>query len=140
MSFNRLKYDMCAHTQHNYQSVSPLAFQLDPIRYENCNKCRIELGLVGGTAVSNVKGNLVDLESDLKGITRLSSKCPTLDYQMPCPQLGMGNCQPKKIHIRGTPTTQARDIDTRLVHLSPCQMHRYKPVPLPPTIQYPRCQ
>jgi len=140
MSFNRLKYDMCAHTQHNYQSVSPLAFQLDPSRYENCNKCRNEFGLIGGSAVSNVKGNLVDLESDLKGITRLSSKCPSLDYQMPCPQVGMGNCQPKKIMIRGTPTTKARTIDTQLVHLPPCQMNRYKPVPLPPVVNYPRCQ
>ena len=31
---------------------------------------RIELGKVKGTAVSHIKGNLVDLESDLKGTTR----------------------------------------------------------------------
>lgn len=139
MSFNQLMYDQCATSQYLRQSVSPLAFRLDPIQYENCNKCRIELGTVGGSAVSNISGNLVDLESDLKGITRLNSKCPTLDYQMPCPQVGMGNCQPNKIRIRGTPTTRARNIDTRLVHLSPCQMHRYKPVPLPPAISYPKC-
>jgi len=139
MSFNQLKYDPCATEQFYRQSVGPLSHQMDPMRFENCSKCRIELGLVGGTAVSHVKGNMVDLESDLFGITRLSSKCPGLDYQMPCPKTGMGSCQPNKITIRGTPTTKARSINTQLIHLPSCQMQRFRPVPLPPAIKYPRC-
>ena len=53
---------------------------LYPGRYENCSKCRHEFGLLGGTAVSHIKGNLVDLENDLRGQTRQNTKCPTLKY------------------------------------------------------------
>ena len=40
----------------------PLHFPIHKSRFENCNKCRIEFGVVGGTNVSHVNGNLVDLE------------------------------------------------------------------------------
>ena len=36
---------------------------LNPIKFENCNKCRMELGIVGGTAASHIQGNIVDLEA-----------------------------------------------------------------------------
>jgi len=135
MSSNRLIYDTCAYKTTLEQSVGPLAYQLNPIRYENCNKCRIELGTVGGTAVSHIKGNLVDLETDLKGITRKSSLCPSKKYQNPCPNGDINNCQPNKIHIPSSACNKARDINTNLVHLPSCQMIRYKPVPLPdPTV------
>ena len=35
----------------------PLAYNLDPVRYENCNKCRMDLGVIGGTGVSHIRGN-----------------------------------------------------------------------------------
>ena len=43
MSSNRLMYDTCAYKVNLQQSVGPLAYHLNPLRYENCNKCRIEL-------------------------------------------------------------------------------------------------
>ena len=55
MSSNRLIYDTCAYKKTLDQSVGPLSYVLNPIKYENCNKCRMELGLVGGTAVSHIK-------------------------------------------------------------------------------------
>ena len=61
-----------------------LEYMLDSARYENCNKCRMELGLVGGTAVSHIQGNLVDLETDLMGITRKASLCPQKKYNSSC--------------------------------------------------------
>ena len=62
MSSNRLIYDSCAYKHDLVQSVGPLEYMLNPIKFENANKCRMELGLIGGSAVSHVKGNLVDLE------------------------------------------------------------------------------
>ena len=103
MSFNRLQYDNCAYTHQLHESVGTLAYILDPSRYENCNKCRMEFGLVGGTNVSHIKGNLVDLETDLKGITRLATKCPTKKYLNPCPNEDMTTCHPDHIKINAKP-------------------------------------
>ena len=82
MSSNRLIYDTCAYKHELSQSVGPLQYILNPMKYENCNKCRMELGIVGGTAVSHIKGNLVDLETDLRGQTRRTTKCPSKLYQI----------------------------------------------------------
>ena len=136
MSFNKLKYDNCAYKHQLNESVGTLAYILDPSRYENCNKCRMELGLVGGTAVSHVKGNLVDLETDLRGQTRRTTKCPTRLYQNPCPTGDINNCQPGNIQIRGDPSQTARQINTNMLHLPSCQMIRYKPIPLPTPMDF----
>lgn len=140
MSFNRLRYDTCAYRHNLAESVGTLDYILDPSRYENANKCRIGYGIVGGTAVSHIKGNLVDLESDLYGITRLTTKCPSLDYQNPCPSGDMNTCKPGNIIIRNTPTTLGRVIDTTPMHLRECNMFRYQPIPMPPAIARPGCR
>ena len=139
MSSNRLMYDTCEYKTRIGESVGPLEYMLNPIRFENCNKCRMELGLVGGTAVSHIKGNLVDLETDLRGITRKASLCPSKKYQPPCPTGDLTNCQPRKINIQGNGCSQPRTLDTSMVHLPSCQMIRYKPVPLPPPMQLDNC-
>jgi hypothetical protein len=139
MSFNRLIYDNCSYSQELAQTTSILSYQLDPNRYYNCNACRNGFGLLGGNNVSiAANGNLVDIESDLKGIRPLS-KCAQLQHINPCPNGDMNTCQQKKIVIRGTPTTKARVIDTSLAHLPSCQMIRYKPIPLPPALRMPQC-
>ena len=40
------------------------------------------LGLVGGNEVSVIKGNQVDLESDLRGINIPNTFCPSRQYQI----------------------------------------------------------
>ena len=139
MSFNRLRYDTCAYKNYLAESVGTLGWVLDPSRYENCNNCRIEHGIVGGNDVSIIKGNMVDLESDLKGQTRLASKCPTLNYINPCPTGTMNTCQPRQVIIRGNPSNMGRVVDTTPLHLRGCQMFRYTPIPMPPAINLPRC-
>lgn len=139
MSFNRLIYDNCAYQHQLSESVGTLAYILDPSRYEHCNKCRVELGVVGGTNVSHVKGNLVDLETELRGTTRLQSKCPTLKYLNPCPNGNMNTCQPHNIIIKANPANKGRVIDTSMQHLKPCQIVRYKQIPLPPQPQQFQC-
>ena len=124
MSSNRLTYDKCAYKQNLQQSVGPVDYMLDPVKYEHCNKCRMELGVVSGTAVSHISGNLVDLESDLRGQTRAASKCPEYDY-MPT----AGNILKSKDSLN---CMQHPEIDTTMNHLPACQMIEYAEVPIAP--------
>ena len=129
MSQNRLKFDTCAYKKTLDQSVGPLSYQLNPMKYENCNKCRHELGLVGGTAVSHIRGNLVDLESDLRGQTRPASLCPAKHYQPMC----------KKPNSTGDGLPCDPATQYPLVNQPSCQMVRYPPVPMPPQTQVQTC-
>jgi len=138
MSSNRLMYDTCEYKTRLDESVGSLEYLLDPIRYENCNKCRMELGVIGGTAVSNIQGNLVDLETDLMGITRKASLCPTKKYNSTCATKNIANCNPNNIvynNVDGTTNV----INTNKVHLPACNMIKYKPVALPPPMNFNRC-
>lgn len=139
MAFSRLRYDTCSYRNDVAQSVGELQWIMDPLRFQNCNPCRINFGIVGGNDVSIVKGNMVDLESDLFGQTRTQSKCPTLKYINPCPNGDMNSCQPRQIVIRGNPSNQGRVVDTTPLHLRNCQMFRYTPVSLPQPYIMPRC-
>lgn len=139
MSYNRLIYDTCAYKKELDQSTGPLSYTLNPIKFENCNKCRMELGIVGGTAVSHIQGNIVDLENDLRGQTRPASNCPSKHYTPSCPDKIGDACQPSQIQLQGTQCAPGKTIDTNLVHLRPCQMIRYKPVPLPPPMKMDTC-
>jgi len=125
MSSNRLIYDSCAYEKRLDESVGPLSYLLNPMKYENINKCRHELGLVGGTDVSQISGNLVDLESDLRGQTRMNTDCPNKKFNP-----SNGGITNNKINISGNYSNNKRTIDTTIVHLPPCQMIRYKPIPI----------
>ena len=61
------------------ENLGTLEYMLDNSTYENCGKCRMELGIIGGTAVSNIQGNLVDLETDLFGIIRKHLFAPQIN-------------------------------------------------------------
>jgi len=52
-------------------------------QYANPTPKRHILGIVGGNEVSPIKGNLVDMESDLRGITIPISFAPWRQYQAP---------------------------------------------------------
>lgn len=130
MSYNRLRYDQCAYKSELDQSVGPLEYILNPMKYENCQKCRHEFGLVGGTNVSHIKGNLVDLENDLRGQTRSNTKCPARKY---APNEG------SVLSIPSNRCNSSRQIDLTPVHLPPCQMLRFPPVPLPEPQNYNSC-
>jgi len=121
MSFNRLSYDKCAYDKQLNESVSPLEYMLNPQKYETCNKCRINLGVVGGAQVSHSKENLVDVESDLLNITRQNSLCPAQRYAPPC---DASKCSSKSGYPCGTGGLQD-DCMPKLDHLKSCQMHDY---------------
>lgn len=81
-SSNRLIYDNCAYQLKVYQSTTPLSYQLYDGKYENDGKCTY-----------NNKAwrpyDLVDQESELKGITRPNSKCNQFQYKPTCKKSSM---------------------------------------------------
>lgn len=121
---NRLTYDTCAYNKALGESVAPLDYILDPVKYEHCDKCRIELGVVGGTAVSHVTGNLVDLENNLFGIDRPNTHCPTYKHLPRADAVVQGKEYIKPVAHPSVSTVPR--------HLQPCQMHDFPEVPLPP--------
>lgn len=130
MSSNRLIYDKCAYQKELNQSVGPFAYSMYPGKYENCAKCRIELGQVGGNGVSLFSGNLVDLESDLRGQTRPASLCPSNQYQP--------KCNSRNPSTNGLPCNPANMYP--LKNQPSCQMVRYPSNPLPPKFTPKHCK
>ena len=116
MSSNRLLYDDCAYKQRLDESVDPLSYMLNPIKYENCNKCRVNKGIVAGTNVSNIRGNLVDLENDLRGQTRSLSDCSSRKY---IPNIN------NNIVFKGPSSGNVTNVDTTLQHLPVCQFFEF---------------
>jgi len=75
MSFNRLSYDSCAYSKNLQQSVDPLEYSLFKGKFESCISCPV------GDFTNNLDfGIKSDIESDLKGQTRIGSKCPIEKY------------------------------------------------------------
>ena len=126
MSFNHLKYDTCQTHRQQGENVTMLDYIMSLYKHENDNKCRHELGLVGGTAVSHIKGDLVDLESELRGQTRLNSMCTSRQHT---PN------ENNWIH-----NDKTEPINTTLQHLPSCQMISYRSVPLPPPMELNQCR
>ena len=135
-SLNRTTYDTCAYVASLTQSVSPLQYMLDPVKYEHCTKCRPELGILGGTAVSHINGNLVDLENDLRGQTRPLTHCPEYKYAPPGGQVNPREVPTGKEYIK---PVQHPTIDTTMQHLKPCQFSMYPRVPNIPFSAPPTC-
>jgi hypothetical protein len=131
MSSNRLTYDECAYKKTIEQSTGPLNYNLYPGKYENCSKCRMEFGVVGGNGVSLFSGNLVDLESDLRGQTRLSSKCPSNVYT---PSSKNPSCNNGS---NGIPYSSP-DCQVKLKHQPSCQMQYFPRVPMPAKFEAPK--
>ena len=125
MSFNRLDNDAVTYARVLQQNANILSHVLDTTSVENCHQCRHELGFVGGSGVSHIKGNLVDLSSDLRGQTRYLNRCAEQQYMPQGDQF-----------IRNDKT---KPIDTTRLDLPSCQVISYRAVPLPPPLDLTRC-
>jgi hypothetical protein len=114
------------------QSADAYSYVLIPQKWENPNKCRNALGLVGGSEVSHASGNLIDVESELMGITRANSKCNSKQYVPSCP-LGGDKCPDTlgNIVFKEKTTGEVRNVDTRAKHLPSCQTWSYPGTPVP---------
>lgn len=122
------------------QSAGMFAYTQMPSKFENPNKCRNALGLVGGSEVSNISGNLVDLESDLLGITRVQSKCVARQYAPACP-LGGPGCpdMPPSFSFREKTSGEVRTVNTEPVHLPGCQYTTFPGVGYPEPLETKTC-
>ena len=129
---NRLTYDQCAYAQALNQSVSPLSYLLDPVKFEHCSKCRVELGVVGGTAVSHVNANLIDVENDLRNQTRPGTRCAEYKFVPKPDNIVQGKELYKPVVHKAIDTSSMR-------HLKPCQMMTLPPVPHAPPMTPFRC-
>lgn len=126
MEWNRTRYDPCEYNVEVKQSTSPLAYHLNPIRYENCHKCRNQLGLVGGQDVSLSTRNLVDVESDLSGRSHALSRQACGLYT---PKPNNGRTCKHGYRDTGIPFDCPECQEDKL-HLQSCQMTQYKPRPV----------
>ncbi|ARF09361.1 hypothetical protein Catovirus_2_310 [Catovirus CTV1] len=75
---NRLKYDACEYQKKLYESTRPIQYQMSEYKFENCGKCVYDKFYR--------PFDLVDVESELKNITRPQSKCPQFKYSPNCKQ------------------------------------------------------
>ena len=82
-SLTRGIYDDCAYKRRLHESTSPLLYNINPIAYESCTKCHQAypgfIGALGGQGFG-VGPDRVDIDSDLRGQTRLLTNCPTHKY------------------------------------------------------------
>jgi hypothetical protein len=133
MSANRLRYDQCAYSDDLRIQSSALSYILDPIKYYRCPSqvCRLELGILAGNNVSQIQGNLVDLENHLRGQSYEASRCANMKY-LPT---GGDTIQGKTYW---NPTIHPK-INTQKKHLPSCQFIDYQPVPLPPPLDLFSC-
>jgi hypothetical protein len=72
-------YDECAYNRRIAECTAPLTYQLYEGKFQNDNKCRYN-----NTFVRPFDGDVVDVESDLKNITRRVTKCNELKYNPKC--------------------------------------------------------
>jgi len=77
-SSNRLIYDECAYEQKKGDSTSPYEYRTYMGMYENCEKCKFD------KFWKPFDPEIVDVESELKNITRPATKCSNLKYNPSC--------------------------------------------------------
>ncbi len=76
-------YDGCATIQKNKDIVSPFQYRTYMGMYENCAKCKYD------KFWKPFDAEIVDVESELKNITRPGSRCVGLKYDPRCKKSGM---------------------------------------------------
>jgi len=106
-------------------SENPQSYGQTPFAYVHEKPARHMLGLVGGNDVSLPKGNMVDVESDLRRLNIPLTQCSARAYQPP-------PIKQSSINRKSTKGTQI--IDVRQRHLPSMQMWSYQatfaPVPM----------
>jgi hypothetical protein len=126
MSYNRLSYDTCTYSRELSENVNILKYVINEDRYEHPQKCFHGKGLLGGATVSKIRGDVVDLESELRGITRNLSKC------------AISKAKPleDEFMILNDKTVP---LDTRNPPLPACQMIDYKTLQTPNPQNFNQC-
>jgi hypothetical protein len=135
MAFTRPMYDQCSEPLQTSQNNSIYNRQMDTSKYYSCSQARVPFGLFGGNQVSITTGNMVNLETTLRGQgqgTRLTN-CPNEQVQPNC----MGCDQPGS----GIPCASSCPLPERKTHLSDVMFAQYpkRPTSNGITNEYPTC-
>ena len=82
MSFNRLNYDTCEYKQNLAESVGPGEYQINkpPISCEPCYPYPPSVRLQHSGASVDTSKYMIDIDSEMLGITRRASKCPSKKF------------------------------------------------------------
>jgi hypothetical protein len=112
------------------KSENPQTYVETPFAYVHEKPARHMLGLVGGNEVSLPKGNMVDVESDLRRLNFPLTQCPAREYQPP---------PVKQTMIERKSTKGAVTIDVRPRHLPVVQMWPYAPTFGPVPMKVTQC-
>ncbi len=89
-AFNRIGPTSEGSMIRDNTNKSMFSYTQIPEKFYHPKPTRNALGLVGGNEVSNISGSVVDLESDLFGISRSLTKCAAREYIPACPLGGAG--------------------------------------------------
>jgi hypothetical protein len=111
-------------TEHWEKKEDPQHYDYLTSQFVNDAPKRHILGIVGGNEASLIKGNMVDLESDLRGINIPNTFAPWRQYQPP----QRGDKEIVRSNVKGAVT-----INVEKQHLPTYQMMAYPSVvaPLP---------
>ncbi len=82
-SSNRTLYDSCSYEKDLYESVSPLNYRMYGGFGENCNKC------INDKFYVKYQPEIVNVESELRNLTRPLSNCDQFKYSPTCKQSGL---------------------------------------------------
>ncbi len=85
-NFTKQRYDKEAYNEEISRSTNPLLYKLDPNYFINCNRCSSSnsvpsIGRRGNDNDTKAIGNQIDVDSILRGITKVHSKANS--HQVP---------------------------------------------------------
>ena len=72
--YTRQSYDQEAYDEQTARSTNPLLYRLDSNYVVNCDRCFAEYGPRAGQQGSSAIGNQTDVDSILRGVTKLNTK------------------------------------------------------------------
>ena len=100
MSFNRLQYDQCSYEQVVAETTGPGMYQLEtpPNTCKPCHPTDVRIRLQSGGVALNKKNDLIDIDSELSGISRNLSNCPKRKYLPNCNSIESCNMNDGKDH------------------------------------------
>jgi len=117
MASTKLLYDNCQTKDTDRQNLNMLNWILDVRSHEHDKRCHHKLGIVGGVQVQDVKRNLVDLESELRGQYHYTSKCPEDKHSYENNGIKQQHVDVKQKYCRAP-----RKVKTQFNKMKDCQM------------------
>lgn len=117
----------------NEKDENPQSYEYAKYSVEHVKSARHILGLVGGNEVSGIKGDTVDLESDLRGITRPTTRSNARQHQ----PLHIAQ---NSIERKNAKYTTPLKINIQAVHLPSYQLWAYPATFAPEPFKNQACQ